>query len=402
MRSWIQKHSWWLVAGLLYVTLFGYAVFKSHIFDYSEWWSYFGQEFFYFYWNAARLAITGQQPYDPSTWVGFIYAPQSLLLFYPFGLVSLKIAAQVWTFINLMAVVLTPKLLLDVFGIKHRRRDLLMLLAVIVTFLPMLAVIVGGEIKPVLLALLLVSFISVRKKRWLLAALSLSIAVWLHIGMAVLFLWYIWKYRSLRFAAYFVLVNAVATAIVVGLVSFDVIINYIRLLLAQSGMLELANDTRALAKLFWPLAPIIGITNVWYLATGVKVILITLLVRGALRDRPGTYAFVAILTVGFLTPNIKWIGHMPLLIPALWLLATGYPPGSHRAPVVAAIAILLMQISWPLGFWIVRLPATYFVSIKMPLFFGITDIIAYLLIIFMLMVMSKNIHPRELEVRTVD
>ena len=272
------------------------------------------------------------------------------------------------SFINLIAVVLTPKLLLVAFGVKHRRRDLLVLLAVIVTFLPMLVTIVGGEIKPVLLALLLVSFISVRNKRWLLAALSLSIAVWLHVLMGVLFLWYVWRYRSFRFVAYFVLVNAVTTAIVIGLVSFDVIINYFSVLLAWSGMLELSNDTRAMAKLFSPLAPMIGIINVWYLATGVKIILIGLLVRGALRDRLGTYAFVAILTVGFLIPSIKWSGHMPLLIPALWLLATGHPPGSRRAPVAAAAAILLMQLSWPLRYWIVRLPETFFVSVERSVF----------------------------------
>lgn len=397
MRSWIQRHRWWLVAGLCYVSLFGYTVLQSRIFDYNEWWAHFGQEFFYFFWNAAKLTIAGCQPYDPSTWVGFIYAPQSLLVFYPFGLVSLAVAGYIWTFINLIAVVLMPKLLLVAFGMKHRRRDLFMLLAVIVTFLPMLATIVGGEIKPVLLALLLASFISVRNKRWLLAALSLSIAVWLHVLMGVLFLWYVWKYRSFRFAAYFVLVNVVATAIVVGLVSFDVIINYIRVLLAWSGMLEMSNDTRAMAKLFSPLEPMIGITNVWYLATGVKVILIALLVRGALRDRLGTYAFTAILTVGFLIPSIKWFGHMPLLIPALWLLAAGYSPGSHRAPVVAATAILLMQLSWPLRYWVVRLPETFFVSVERSMFYGITDIIAYLLVIITLVVMSKNIRFREAE-----
>ena len=132
---------------------------------------------------------------------------------------------------------------------------------------------------------------------------------------------------------------------------------------------------------------------IWPVSTLITGGVVTLFLQSALRDRSGTYGFVAMMMVGFLINNVKWVSHMVLLIPALWLLSgqgVALEKYSRPAMVVGVAVLVLIQLAEPIRQLIIRLP-----GVDSAYLYGVSDVIAYSVIMVTLLLLFERFQEKQ-------
>lgn len=130
------------------------------------------------YWSAARLLLTGENPYSPSTVldlqrsVGMIEPtplimwnpPWTLFFIWPFGLLDFTTAQFLWLVLNIFLVMFSAQRLLQLYGGAQDKAGTVWILAF--TFIPAVYSLILGQITPVILFGLTAFLVLERKQNW--------------------------------------------------------------------------------------------------------------------------------------------------------------------------------------------------------------------------------------------
>lgn len=170
------------------------------------------------YWAAARLTLSGDNPYSPES-VGALqrplglredqfplvmwYPPWALPLVLPFGLLSYPGGRVAWLLVSLLALLLGAQLLWRTYGGETRQYAWSWLIAL--TFVPAFASLVWGQVGPLILLGIALFLRFIQARRWSLAgAATLLLAPkphLLYLFWIALALWVIWERRYTMVAA---------------------------------------------------------------------------------------------------------------------------------------------------------------------------------------------------------
>ena len=180
------------------------------------------------YWAASRLLAYGGNPYSPEAlfslqqpagWDGTMPVimwnpPWTLLFTLPFGLVSYNIGQFCWLLVHVFLILISVQQLWRMYGDTKTPSRLPWLLAL--TYVPVVFVLIIGQISPIILAGLTAFLYFERKQKWF--AMGASAAVLsvkphlLYLFWIVFSLW-IWQYRRWRVVSGTLLIGLCAALI---------------------------------------------------------------------------------------------------------------------------------------------------------------------------------------------
>lgn len=182
-----------------------------------------------FYLPSAFTDIGRSMPFSPGfireeIQTGFVYPPQSALLFAPLGLLDLHTATVLWMALHAALLLVAGVLLWRTFFPERRRRDLLLVFALLLTLHATIETLQLGQTNFLVLVLLLVFWH--RRDDW-------TGGFWLALGMCVkplfaCFALYLFARRAWRSLGVAAAVMAVITLITVAVFGMDVMLTYLR------------------------------------------------------------------------------------------------------------------------------------------------------------------------------
>jgi hypothetical protein len=144
------------------------------------------------FWIAANLTLNGQDPYLQADWIPiysqfetlgladnqtFLYPKPILLLFLPFGAMSLETASIIWLVLTQIAVLAAVFLLTSSWQIEQKPKYLLPLFAGLLIFRPYLLTLNLGQLSGFLLLVLTCTLLLWKKQEWLNSGMLLSLLV---------------------------------------------------------------------------------------------------------------------------------------------------------------------------------------------------------------------------------
>ena len=226
------------------------------------------------YWAAARLFVSGGNPYSPAELfktqeaIGWNEAaallmwnpPWALSFIWPLGFLDYDTAQFIWFLLHTLIVFIGAQLLWRIYdgpAVTARYAAFAVL-----TFAPLYFVLLLGQIGPLILLGLIVFLLAVKKQSWMLAGAGLALVALkphlLHLFWLALFLWFIKArhWRSLLGMA----VGAGAAMVFPLLLNREIYARYIDLY-SSAGIVR--PEDWATASLGTALGAILGIENIW-------------------------------------------------------------------------------------------------------------------------------------------
>lgn len=180
------------------------------------------------YWAAARLFITGENPYSPAEIlplqrsIGMTEAtplimwnpPWTLSFIWPFGLFEFTLGQFLWLVFHCLLVLFAVDLLSSLYCRSTQRLRVSCVLAF--TFIPCVYALVLGQITPLILFALALFVVSVQKQRWVAAGAAVALLAikphFIFLFWLVLGLW-TWREGKWRLAAWVVAILIIASVI---------------------------------------------------------------------------------------------------------------------------------------------------------------------------------------------
>ncbi len=173
---------------------------------------------------AAQRILHGQTPYARITSCGALFnvphPPAYFLLIGPFALLPLPWAAFLWDLVGLVALWVSVALIARELRLAPPPWALALLLALLLTWSPLLQTLLEAQISPILLLLFTLAWLAARRGRggWAGAALGVATAVRLFPGLAVVYFLIRRDWRAVAMACIvFVGLEALATPLVGGI-----------------------------------------------------------------------------------------------------------------------------------------------------------------------------------------
>jgi hypothetical protein len=165
------------------------------------------------YWAASRLLASGGNPYSPEAlfslqqpagWDGAMPVimwnpPWTLAFTLPFGLVNYEVGQFFWLLVHVLFILVSSQQLWRIYGFTTTPSHLPWLLAL--TFVPVIFVLIIGQISPVILAGLTAFLYFERKQKWFAmgaCAAVLSVKPHLLYLFWIVFLLWLWQRRQWR------------------------------------------------------------------------------------------------------------------------------------------------------------------------------------------------------------
>jgi hypothetical protein len=186
---------------------------------------------FFKVWLAARLAWSGQDPYDPETWIGenrahgsdwisedaFLYPIGLALMLAPLGALGIYQAYVVWVFLSLLMILAALLLLVTRRGAPVPIQVVVPLVVGAFAFRPVLVTVRNGQLGALLLILVVLALRMWENGRWLLGGVVLGlILVKPNVGAPVGCLITAWAVLTGRWKAALGFALAVAAILALG------------------------------------------------------------------------------------------------------------------------------------------------------------------------------------------
>ncbi|HXF04409.1 MAG TPA: glycosyltransferase family 87 protein [Blastocatellia bacterium] len=280
------------------------------------------------YWAAARLTLSGDDPYSPGS-VGAVqrplglredqfplvmwYPPWALPLVLPFGLMSYAGGRVAWLLVSLLALLIGAQLLWRTYGGETRRYGWSWVIAL--TFVPAFASLVWGQVGPLMLLGIALFLRFILVGRWALAgAATLLLAPKPHVlylFWIALALWVIWERRYTVIAA---TAAALMLATGISLVLRPTIVgDYLRTMINQGPTFWITPTPGSYLRL------LAGHENVWVQFLPVGIGLVWLILHGWKRRNSWRWdhQLPTVILVSVVTTPFAWVHDQVVFLPAL-------------------------------------------------------------------------------------
>lgn len=235
-----------------------------------------GQADFIAYWSAARLFVTGKNPYNLSNisdiqiqefperqtnegdFLIVAWNPPLLnLLLSPLGMVTFKTAVHIWLFVNLFLIGISVLISWDLSSKPFDNKGFIYILLISLLFIEVLISLIIGQITSIILTSLLLSYWLLKKKMDYLAGIALAFStIKLHLIYFPLLLILLWSTCSRRWKLISGFLSAILfSSVIMWIFLPEWISDYIQLL---SNLPNYSDTTSTLGNLFRSLIGING------------------------------------------------------------------------------------------------------------------------------------------------
>jgi alpha-1,2-mannosyltransferase len=310
------------------------------------------------YYIGAEHIFLKNNPYltDSRYFTQQVYPPFALVAFLPLLVLPYVIAARVWVFLSIIALIATLYLCSKIYGLKFYSPVNLFLAGLIFLSFPLKFTLGLGQINTFILLLITLCFYYLNKKRGNIAGIYFAFPVLIKF-FAVLLIPYFIYLKKWQLIKSFFLTTLIATIIICFFIPLPIFIHYYDNILPNL-LSSWKGDYYNQALSGFLMRSIQDITMRSYLRVIISLIFIIITLIPIFRIKKKTQQRInieiaAIITLSVLINNFSWQHHfvflvLPFLITVYTLFNTKYKrKGKNKLYVVLFISYLLIATNLP-------------------------------------------------------